>query len=216
MKIRTVDDLQDAIDAEIAWRKRELSAIKTNVQSSRHFAKETAIRSGITLLYAHWEGAIKNIASAYWKYISCTGLYYNQIKLNFLAVALKSDLTLFSDTNRTTLQTKLIRSTLDKMSEKIHLPQNKVIKTGSNLNSEVFVEIMATLGLDCTLYESSYVFINEVLINMRNKIAHGEKLESLSLDEERYLEIHGKVFSLIETFAAQVSNAAILKQYLNI
>lgn len=39
MKIRTEEELQDAIDSELAWRKKELSAIKANVYSARNFAK---------------------------------------------------------------------------------------------------------------------------------------------------------------------------------
>ena len=31
MKIRTEDELQDVIDSEIAWRKKELSAVKANI-----------------------------------------------------------------------------------------------------------------------------------------------------------------------------------------
>ena len=49
---------------------------------------------------------------------------------------------------------------------------------------------------------------------MRNKIAHGDKLESLSLDEDRFNEIYSKIFRLIEYFSTQISNAASLKQYL--
>lgn len=63
MKIRTENDLQDAIDSELAWCKRELSAVRSNIASARKFAKDTAIRAGIALLYAHWEGSIKNAVS---------------------------------------------------------------------------------------------------------------------------------------------------------
>ena len=73
---------------------------------------------------------------------------------------------------------------------------------------------MCTLGLSTEQYESDYKLIDEVLLNMRNHIAHGERLEQISLDEDRYKEIHEKIFSLIDRFAVQVSNAASLKLYL--
>ena len=82
MKIRTTNDLQDAIDHEMAWRKHELSTIRANVVSSRRHAKETAIRAGVALLYAHWEGAIKNIATYYLEYVAMQGLSYGQLKPN--------------------------------------------------------------------------------------------------------------------------------------
>ena len=110
MKIRTINNLQDAIDSEMAWRKKELSALKSNIQSSRSFAKETALRAGIALLYAHWEGAIKNIAYYYLVYVSFQKVPYNKLKNNFLAVTLKQKLLQFEETNKTTLQTAIINS----------------------------------------------------------------------------------------------------------
>lgn len=213
MKIRTIDELQDAIDGELAWRKRELTAIKANVNQARSFAKDTALRSGIALLYAHWEGSVKNIASCYLSYVSNLSLPYKELKNNFLAVTIKDRLSQFERTGKTTLQTSIINEIFESLNKKSCIPQEGIIKTNSNLNSKIFIEIMATIGLDCTQYESSYNLLDEILLNMRNKIAHGERIESLSLDEERYNEIHGKMLLLIDMFATQVLNAAVLKEY---
>lgn len=214
MKIRTVYDLQDAIDSEMAWRKRELSAVRSNVASARKFAKDTAIRAGIALLYAHWEGAIKNIAAYYLEYVAALGIPYGKLKPNFLAVALKNDLKSFKESNKTTIHTTIITDIINSQSTKSKIPVEGVIKTNSNLNSDIFVEIMATIGLECKDYESSYKLIDAVLLQKRNMIAHGERLEALDLDETRYYEIHDKMLGLIQLFADQVSNAASLKQYL--
>ena len=73
---------------------------------------------------------------------------------------------------------------------------------------------MSAIGLPTDEYEKDYVLIDEVLLKMRNKIAHGDNLESLSLDEDRFNEIYSKIFRLIEYFSTQISNAASLKQYL--
>ena len=51
-------------------------------------------------------------------------------------------------------------------------------------------------------------------LKKRNMIAHGERLEALDLDEERYYEIHDKILGLIQQFATQVTNAASLKLYM--
>lgn len=214
MKIRTVYELQDAIDSEMAWRKHELSSIRSNVSSARNFAKDTAIRAGIALLYAHWEGTIKNLATYYLEYVSSLGLPYGQLKANFLAVSLKYDLQSFEESNKTTLHTTIINGVISSDGVKSNIPVEGIIKTNSNLNSDIFMEIMATIGLDCKDYESSYKLIDAVLLNKRNMIAHGERLESLDLDEKRYYEIHDKIFGLIQLFANQILNAAILKQYL--
>lgn len=39
MKIRTEDELQDVIDSEIAWRKKELSAVKANINTARNLQR---------------------------------------------------------------------------------------------------------------------------------------------------------------------------------
>lgn len=214
MKIRTIDELQDAIDREMAWRKHELIALKVNISQARLFAKDTALRSGIALLYAHWEGSVKNIASYYLSYVSNLSLSYNKLKSNFLAISIKEQLKQFEETGKTTLQTCIINEILHSLDRKSCIPQEGIIKTNSNLNSQIFIEIMATIGLDCIQYENYYNLLDEVLLNMRNKIAHGERIESLSLDEKRYNEIHEKILSLMNIFASQVSNAATLKKYL--
>lgn len=213
MKIRTLDELQEAIDGEMAWRKRELMAVKANIYQARSFAKDTALRSGIALLYAHWEGSVKNIASYYLSYVSYQNLPYNRLKSNFLAITIKEKLKLFEETSKTTLHTNIVNEIIDSYGKKSHIPQDGIIKTNSNLNSDIFIEVMATIGLSCDTYESSYNLLDEVLLNMRNKIAHGERMESLSLDETRYNEIHDKIITLMNKFATQTLNAAVLKEY---
>ena len=214
MKIRTINELQDAIDSEMAWRKRELSAIRSNVSTARNFAKNTAIRAGIALLYAHWEGAIKNIATYYLGYVSALGLTCGQLKSNFLAVKLKYSLQSFEKSNKTTIPTAIVNKVINSYDIEFKISAEDIIKTNSNLNSEIFMEIMATIGLDCDEYESSYRLIDTVLLQKRNMIAHGERLELLDLDETRYCEIHDKIFRLMQLFSNQVSNAASQKQYL--
>ena len=67
MSIQTLEDLNKTLATDIAWRKKELSEIKTlielkNVSPQRH---NVCIRSGICILYAHWEGFIKLAGNSY-------------------------------------------------------------------------------------------------------------------------------------------------------
>lgn len=214
MKIKTTNDLQDAIDHEMSWRKRELSAIRANVVNSKRHAKETAIRAAVALLYAHWEGSIKNIATYYLEYVAMQSVSYGQLKPNFLAIAIRYDLKQFKNSNKSTVHTSIVSDIIKFQTVKSKIPTEGIIKTDSNLNSEIFIEIMSTIGLPCDDYEASYKLIDSVLLEKRNKIAHGERIESLELDEDRYCELHDQIFKLIQTFATQVSNAASLKYYL--
>ena len=157
----------------------ELDAIKNNIQRSRAFAKDTALRSGIALLYAHWEGAVKNIAYYYLVYVSAQKEPYNKLKNNFLAVTIKQMLSQFEETNKTTLQTTIIDNIFEIRTEASKIPTENIISTNSNLNSAIFQEIMCTIGLKTDYYEQFYKLIDTVLLNMRNNIAHGERLENI-------------------------------------
>lgn len=214
MKIRTTNELQDAIDHEMAWRKHELSAIRANVVNSKKSAKETAIRAAVALLYAHWEGSIKNIATYYLEYVAMQGLPYGQLKPNFLAVTVKYNLKQFEDSNKSTIHTSVVSDIINSQTIKSKIPTEGIIKTDSNLKSDIFIEIMSTIGLPCTDYEPSYKLIDSVLLEKRNKIAHGERIESLELDEDRYCKLHDQILKIIQMFATQISNAASLKLYL--
>lgn len=214
MKIRTIDDLQDKIDAESSWRRKELSALKSNIETSRRFAKETALRAGITLLYAHWEGFVKNIATYYLTYVASIDIEYKKLKKNFLALTIKNELKTFDSTNKSSLHNLIVNKIFEKSEEKTKIPYENIIKTNSNLNSEIFIEIMETIGLDYSKYENNFKLLDEVLLKMRNEIAHGEHIEQLSLDEERFEEIYNIIIDMMSLFKNQVSNAAATKEYL--
>ena len=87
------------------------------------------------------------------------------------------------------------------------------ITVKSNLNSAVFVEIMETIGLNYSQYEGNFKLLDEVLLKMRNEIAHGEKPEYIDLDQKRFNEVYEKILEMMNTFSAQVMNAACLKEY---
>ena len=98
-------------------------------------------------------------------------------------------------------------------SNKARIPYVDVIKTGSNLNSSVFTEIMETIGLDYSEYEPGFVMIDDVLLKMRNEIAHGERIEGIDLDEDRFREIYDVITGLMEKYITQITNAVYLKKY---
>ena len=56
MPVRDQTELMNRLDRELAWRKRELTTLAFAVADANPV---TALRAGICLLYAHWEGFIK-------------------------------------------------------------------------------------------------------------------------------------------------------------
>ena len=213
MKIRTKDEFQDVVDSETAWRKKELSSISSNIATSKKAAKITSLRAGIALLYAHWEGLIKNLAAYYLCYVSFQDCRYGELKPNFMALAINKDIKLFIDSSKASLHNQVVNKIRTEDNNKAKIPYGEVIKTGSNLNSSNFIEIMETIGLDYEEYKPGFVMIDEVLLKMRNEIAHGERIESIDLDEKRFNEIYNVVTDLMNKFVVQITNAVYLKQY---
>ena len=214
MKIRTEDEFQDIIDKETAWRKKELSAIKSNIAMAKKSSKNMALRAGIALLYAHWEGLVKNVASYYLCYVSYQNYKYLDLKPNFMAVSMKEDLKLFDSSKKASIHNKIIYDVKNKENDKAKVPYENVIKTKSNLNSDIFIEIMETIGLDYTDYQPSFALLDEALLKMRNEVAHGERVETISLDETRFNEIYGVVVDMMNRFITQITNSVYLKDYL--
>ncbi len=86
MKVRSIDELEDVISREFAWRRKELTNIRNISLSSKNQMKITLLKAGIALLYSHWEGVIKKISIAYCEYINYQRLKYSQLKKKFSCV----------------------------------------------------------------------------------------------------------------------------------
>ena len=218
MKIKNLTDLGEKIDNELAWRKKELTSIKVDVESSQIKEKSEqsrAIRSGIAMLYAHWEGAIKSLAEFYLIYVSGLNLKYGELKNNFLAIAIKNSLNEFEDTKKATIHNKLIDNVYSKKNEISQIPCKNIIKTDSNLKMDIFKEIAATIGIDHNPYMLKKMLIDQRLLGNRNKIAHGERLETLEgiSNPTDYIELHKTIIELIDKFAQNIKDAAENEDY---
>lgn len=218
MKIKDLNELEEKIDSELAWRKKELTSIRIDVNDSQQKEKSEqskAIRIGIAMLYAHWEGAIKSIAEFYLVYVSGLHLKYCELKNNFLAIAMKNDLNSFGETKKATIHNKLIDNIYLKKDEESQIPCKNVIKTDSNLKMEIFKEIAATIGIDENPYILKKMIIDQRLLGNRNKIAHGERIETLDgiSSVSDYLYLHTTVLNLIDQFANNIKEAAKNEDY---
>lgn len=210
MKILTKIDLKDFLDKDFAWRKFELTQILTSVKTSTGRIEKVAIRTAILLLYAHWEGFIKQAAQSYLNYVKNKGLTYKNLKNCFVALSLKQKLEEFESTNKATVHTQLI-DYLATCSNKIATINDfNVIKTGSNLKSVILKEILTTIGIDYSQFDLKANLIDEQLLNYRNTIAHGEFLNITSND---YKLLHDEIFQMMTIIKTEIENAAALNSF---
>ncbi|KGF72367.1 hypothetical protein DO97_09135 [Neosynechococcus sphagnicola sy1] len=211
-KIRTISQLSDQLSEEIAWRKKELIYIKTLVEKNKYrTVQSTLLRSGTAILYAHWEGFVKNAATSYVEFVARQNLKCSELAPNFLALAVKKQLNEAQGSYRAVIFTKVVDFLITGLESKCLIQWDDAIKTQSNLNSEVLKDIICILGLDYSLYETKEKIIDETLLRSRNEIAHGQYL---LMEFDQYIELHHEIISLMDLFRDQIENAAISKAYL--
>jgi hypothetical protein len=211
MTIRTAEEFSSFLDGEIVWRKKELALLKSiNSTYPIKSYQDTMVRSGIALLYAHWEGFIKNAACTYLEFISKHRLPYEQLTSNFIAIKIREIVNDIPSFTKFSKRKEIVDFVQTGLNEYCFLPSD-TINTQSNLSSLIFKEIMATLGLDYTPYQSKEKLIDEKLVHNRNNIAHGR---FLTMDLQDYDLLEKDIIELMDIFKDQISNAATSKSYL--
>ena len=212
MKIRTEEELSYRLANDLTWRKKELSAMKSlieakNVSDHKHKA---LVRSGVCILYSHWEGFVKLAANSYLEYVISKKLTYQELSSNFLALAMKEKLKDAKETNKPSLYIPVCDFFLYELDQRCSLPKD-AISTTSNLSSEILKEITCTLGIDFSLYSTKSTLIDTKLLKTRNEIAHGE--DSV-FDRDEYIYLHTTVIEMLNIFRNQIENAAINKKFM--
>lgn len=210
-KIRTLEALEDAISEETAWRKHELTTARKLVQESSGSAKVANLRSGVLILYAHWEGWVKSVAQLYIRYVNTQRPTYDLLSAAFLGNALKVKISAIEQTTSPTVHNEFASFLREGLNERAKLSED-LVRTESNLSSRVLSDVVERLGLPRRdVYSTRANLIDEELVNRRNTIAHGKYLE-LQLDD--FLALHTNVLELLELFTDDVRNAASTRAYL--
>lgn len=210
MKINSVIDLEDFISSEYAWRRKELTNIKNIVMTARQAHRDLLLRAAVLILYAHWEGFVKQISIAKIQYLVSSGIKYHDLAPAFHAYAVlekykgqipyKSFETIVS----------IVAGGID-LSNSIKVSPEKYIDTRSNLNSEVLKEIVIKVNLDYAYFELKENFIDKSFLGLRNKISHGERVNVSPSDFEI---IYNEAMELIDQFKMSILNSVFNKTYL--
>jgi hypothetical protein len=210
--IHTLDQLSDALAEELSWRKKELSILKRFVVDSepRDEPRNTAVRSGIALLYAHWEGFIKNSGTMYLEYVGRQYRSYRELKSNFAAIGMRQQLQSAIGTSRMFALLSVTDSLVNHLDDRCTIGWSGAVQTKSNLDPERFKEIVLMLGLDYSHYATKEKLLEQKLVKPRHEIAHGKYLQ---FDHEDFYFLFDEVLALMQTFRNQIENAAYQKEY---
>jgi hypothetical protein len=204
MKLRTASQLQNALDAEIAWRIKEIADLKLAVKKNVGLSEQTIIRAGVALIYAHWEGFIKAAATSYINFVDNQGKTYGELQTCFSVLGIRRHLNEMTSSKKSSIQIAAVELIRDALATPSKLQTFKV-NTQSNLKSEVFANIALSIGIRLQPYETRFNLIDESLLSRRNKIAHGEPL---NLDADSWRDLADQVIGLMREFKTDLENAA--------
>ena len=208
-KIRTISQLQEALDAEIVWRIKEISAFRIAAKANG-VNQKTFVRAGVALMYAHWEGFIKTASKNYLSYVCNQGHSYRDLKTCFAVFGLKLSLALLTDSRKSKPSIEAFEFVLGEMDKTARMSMASAIDTESNLTSKIFANIAASIDISTTRYETKFNMIDESLVRRRNKVAHGEYLD-LGLAE--FLTLAENIVQVMRDYKTDLENAATLKAY---
>ena len=213
MRIRTATQFVSELDAELAWRLQEIAAVRQSIRGAPGTAAENAsLRAAIPLLYAHWEGFVKQSAIMYADLITSQGLTYSQIKPCFRGLEAHSYIKSLDQIVRRLFATSEIVERLDQISsDTAVLPLESYIGQVGNLNYDMFDQIARFLGVDTSTYLAKKNLIDVTLLKRRNTIAHGSYIP---VDRIGYEDLGGEITVLMRQFKDDLQNAAVLKTYL--
>lgn len=212
MKIKELEKLQDLLDNDMAWRKKELINIKLLIHSTQN---PILCRAGIALLSAHFEGFIKQTANYYVVYVSSQNIKLSQLGTNFVAIHSGKVFDPCAKSDKITEYKKAIDVFLKKyttLNFKVrYSPEHPIIKTESNPSSAVVKNIFNSIGLDFSSYETKAHYIDADLLSNRHSVVHGEKVNIEISDFDKTFDI---ITGIMRQFSEQVLEAAISKRYL--
>lgn len=212
MKIKKLEKLQELLDEDMAWRKKELIDIKLLIHSTQN---PTLTKVGIALLSAHFEGFIKQASNYYVLYIASQNIPLSQLRTNFVAIHLGKIFDPCASSDKITVYQKAIDDFLSNYASRNfqvrYSPEHPIIRTDSNPSSTVVKNIFSSIGLDFSPFETKTNYIDADLLSNRHNVVHGNKIYIDIADFDNTFKV---ITEIMEQFSSQILCAAISKSYL--
>jgi hypothetical protein len=209
-KIRTLAELQDCLDKNYSWRIKEIATLKIVAHGNSTLTQATVIRAGVPLVYAHWEGFIKQSSQDYLKFVASQRLNYDQLTSCFVVFGVKKHLSTIVGARKSSINIEAVDFFRSRLADRADLSLSNAIDAKSNLNSETFENIALSIGVSAKSYDAYYNLIDESLLSRRNGIAHGEYLD---LTAESFRSLSDDVIKLLRMYKTDIENLASTAAY---
>lgn len=211
MRVRTLSELDEYLAASRARRKHELVWYSHQLAPTAK-PSQWVPRSAIVLAYAHWEGFVKDAATAYLEYVTYKTKRLSDLALHFQALACRQEILSAQPATKKILpHIAVAKKMIEELDSGYQINPSTAIDTESNLNAEVFENICNSIGIDYQGDWSTNGKFMDDLFRTRCAIAHGELY---SAEPKLALESVQFVIKAMDDLSTQVGNAASLQHYL--
>lgn len=208
-RIYTFDDLSAQLDAEIAWRRKELNLIKNYIPDKSSLIQDATIRFSVPILYAHFEGFVKQTTEMYLNYVATRYLKNSDLQSQFVVLSLTKKINLLEVKNIQD-KTKIIDFIINESQKKANILTKNVIQTKSNLRFNVLRDILFIIGIGEDQF-LKYESLVDDLVDTRNHIAHGEFKK---VDKPTFDNMFEDIQQLMIDLKTEIENSAAEKKYM--
>jgi hypothetical protein len=163
----------DIITQDLDWREREIAAMRLLISRPglTNSQRAALLRAGWAMLYAHYEGFIKNTLTVFYDEASKTAGKCEHLPSSTKVFALRDALRSLRNLPYDDMLNKIEKFQIDHLSSNPNFPD---VDTKSNLWPDVLIDLYKTADLDTSIAEKNEAKLR-TLVSRRNSIAHGEK-----------------------------------------
>lgn len=207
-KVFSFSELSKQLDEEIAWRRKELNIVKNYIPLQSSPKQSAALRFNVPILYAHFEGFVKQSTEMYLNFVAYQSLKHSELQSQFVTLSLSKKLGMLEIKNIED-KTKIIDFIINENESRSNILTKNVIQTKSNLKFSVLKEILFTIGIEESKFSKYKSLVND-LVEARNYIAHGDYLK---VDYDTFIIMYNDIQQLMIDLKTEIENAATLKKY---
>jgi hypothetical protein len=207
----TEQDLTDLFDADLIWRRKELSDVKSAIKAADAPAKPVLLIALIAISYAHWEGYIRTCSNRYFQHLTLRRKPFSELERQ---IYVNTFLGRVDAVHRQRVSLKdrcdLINDILDGRGGRFGYMNPSLLDTQSNLNTDVIKDICLICAVDPSHFESQRTFIDIFVLKRRDAIAHGQQEY---IQEDEIDDLVASVLSLMTHFRTLLENKVYTKAY---
>ncbi|SFP99093.1 hypothetical protein SAMN04488506_0205 [Desemzia incerta] len=216
------EKLQRKLDKNTSYRKREISNLSIQIQATDGEIKDSLLRAAFTIIYAHFEGFSVEAIRLFLQHINFKEIpvksldYHLQTLHHTKKIIDVKKSTKKRKFNELTTAILLEKNTIFKVEEK----DKSIVSAESNLKFDVIEDLLFYLGITTEKFillsdkqsnlSTKQEFIDRSILNVRNKIAHGENVK-VSIDE--FEEVKSFILDYMDTLSNYIMDISINETY---